>query len=83
MAAGHVQALANLPPEVVTATALFSDGELSAAEAIVRPFLLKHGNHVEAMRLLARIGLAHDILDDADVLLEAVLTLAPDYQAAR
>jgi tetratricopeptide (TPR) repeat protein len=83
MAAGHVAALAKIPAEIVTATALFSDGELAASEAIVRPFLLKHGNHVEAMRLLARIGLAHDILDDADLLLEAVLTLAPDYQAAR
>jgi tetratricopeptide (TPR) repeat protein len=82
-AAGHVAALAKIPADIVTANALFSDGELAAAEAIVRPFLLKHGNHVEAMRLLARIGMAHDILDDADVLLEAVLTLAPDYQAAR
>jgi tetratricopeptide (TPR) repeat protein len=82
-AAGHVAALAKIPPDIVTANALFSDGELAAAEAIVRPFLLKHGNHVEAMRLLARIGMAHDILDDADLLLEAVLTLAPDYQAAR
>jgi tetratricopeptide (TPR) repeat protein len=35
------------------------------------------------MRLLARIGLAHDVLDDADTLLEAVLALAPDYRAAR
>jgi tetratricopeptide (TPR) repeat protein len=82
-AAGHVAALAKIPPDIVTANALFSDGELAAAEAIVRPFLLKNGNHVEAMRLLARIGMAHDILDDADLLLEAVLTLAPDYQAAR
>jgi len=83
MAASHLAALAKIPAEIITATALFSDGELAAAEAIVRPFLLKHGNHVEAMRLLARIGLAHDVLDDADVLLEAVLTLAPDYRAAR
>jgi tetratricopeptide (TPR) repeat protein len=83
MAAGHVEALAKLPPEILTASAMFSDGELPAAEAIVRAYLLKHGNHIEGMRLLARIGLAHDVLDDADVLLEAVLTLAPEYQAAR
>jgi tetratricopeptide (TPR) repeat protein len=83
MASGHIAALAKLPAEIVTATALFSDGELAPAEAIVRAYLLKHGNHVEAMRLLARIGLAHDVLDDADILLEAVLKLAPDYQAAR
>jgi len=83
MAAGHVAALQQLPPEVVTATSLFSDGELLAAEHLVRAFLLRAGNHVEAMRLLARIGLARDVLDDAELLLEAVLDLAPDYHAAR
>ena len=83
MAAGHVAALERLPVEIVTATALFSDGELVPAEAMTRAYLLKHGNHIEAMRLLARIGLAHDVLDDADILLEAVLELAPDYRAAR
>jgi tetratricopeptide (TPR) repeat protein len=82
-AAAHVATLAKLPPEIVTATAMFSDGDLAPAEVIVRAYLLKHGNHVEAMRLLARIGLAHDVLDDADMLLEAVLTMAPDYRAAR
>lgn len=83
MAAAHVARLAELPSDIVTATALFSDGELAPAEQIVRAYLLKHGNHVEGMRLLARIGLAHDVLDDADILLEAVLALAPDYRAAR
>jgi tetratricopeptide (TPR) repeat protein len=83
MAAGHVATLAQLPNEIVTATALFSDGELAPAEAIVRAYLLKHGNHIEGMRLLARIGLARDVLDDADILLEAVVALAPDYRAAR
>jgi tetratricopeptide (TPR) repeat protein len=79
----HVATLAKLPTEVVTATGLFSDGDFLAAEAIIRPFLLKTGNHVEGMRLLARIGLALDVLDDAETLLEAVLRLAPDYRAAR
>jgi tetratricopeptide (TPR) repeat protein len=82
-AASHVATLAELPGEVVTATALFSDGEMAPAEAIIRAYLLKHGNHVEAMRLLARIGLQQDVLDDAETLLEAVLQLAPDYRAAR
>ena len=35
------------------------------------------------MRLLARIGMELDVLDDAEMLLERVLTLAPDYRAAR
>jgi tetratricopeptide (TPR) repeat protein len=83
MAAGHVAALEKLPAEIVTATGLFSEGDFIPAENIVRAYLLKYGDHVEAMRLLARIGLALDILDDADILLEAVLKLAPDYRAAR
>jgi tetratricopeptide (TPR) repeat protein len=83
MAAAHVATLAQLPSEIVTATALFSDGELVPAESMVRAYLLKHGNHVEAMRLLARIGIQQDVLDDAEILLDAVLTLAPEYRAAR
>ena len=82
-AAEHVAMLRNLPPEVIQATGLFADGELTTAENITRAYLLEHGNHIEAMRLLARIGLERDVLDDAEVLLEAVLQLAPDYRAAR
>ncbi|MGA2562786.1 MAG: sulfotransferase [Steroidobacteraceae bacterium] len=82
-AAQHVATLKGLPPEVILATSLFSDGELAPAENIVRAYLLRHGNHVEAMRLLAKIGIARDVLDDAELLLEAVLTIAPDYRAAR
>jgi tetratricopeptide (TPR) repeat protein len=83
MAASHVATLQRLPPEVVQATSLFSDGDLLPAENIVRSYLLKHGDHIEAMRLLARIGIERDVLDDAELLLDAVLQLAPGYQAAR
>ena len=76
-AAAHVATLKRLPPEVVTATALFSDGDLAAAEQLVRAFLLQHGHHVEAMRLLARIGIERDVLDDAQLLLEGVLDAGP------
>jgi tetratricopeptide (TPR) repeat protein len=82
-AAAHVATLKELPPEVVTATALFSDGELAEAEQLIRAFLIKHAHHVEAMRVLARIGIQREVLDDAQLLLEAVLDLAPDYHAAR
>ena len=82
-AAAQVARLRELPPEIVTATTLLCDGELARAEALVRAFLIRHGHHVEAMRLLARIGVESDVLDDAQVLLEAVLELAPDHHAAR
>ncbi len=83
IAAAHVATLKQLPPEVVTATSLFADGELGPAERMVRAFLLRHGDHPEAMRLLAKIGIARDVLDDAEILLEAALALAPDHRAAR
>jgi tetratricopeptide (TPR) repeat protein len=83
MAAAHVATLKRLAPEVVSATSLFSDGELAAAEHIVRAYLLKQGDDVEGMRLLARIGMAQDVFDDAEILLAGVLQLAPDYRAAR
>ncbi|MFC3650287.1 tetratricopeptide repeat-containing sulfotransferase family protein [Dyella humi] len=82
-AASHVATLKRLAPDVVRATSHFSDGELDPAEQIIRAYLLKVGNDVEGMRLLARIGLAREVLDDAEILLEAVLKVAPDYRAAR
>jgi tetratricopeptide (TPR) repeat protein len=83
MAGAHIATLARLAPDVVNATAMFSDGDFALAEQVIRGYLLKHGDDVEAMRLLARIGMEVDVLDDAEVLLEAVLQAAPDYDAAR
>jgi len=82
-AGAHVETLSRLAPEVVTATAMFSDGEFALAEQVIRPYLLRQPDDVEAMRLLARIGMELDVLDDAEVLLDAVLQAAPDYDAAR
>jgi len=82
-AASHVATLKRMAPDVVRATSHYSDGELGPAEQIIRAYLLKAGNDVEAMRLLARIGLKREVLDDAETLLEAVLKIAPDYRAAR
>jgi tetratricopeptide (TPR) repeat protein len=82
-AADQVAKLANLPREIRSASSMFADGEISAAEHIVREYLLTHGDHIEGMRLLAQIGMKLDVTDDAEVLLENVLVLAPDYHAAR
>ncbi|MGA8706606.1 MAG: sulfotransferase [Steroidobacteraceae bacterium] len=78
-ARGHVAKLKSMPAEVITATGLFCEGDLNAAERLIRDFLIRQGDHVEAMRLLARIGVARDVLDDAEVLLAAALKMAPDY----
>jgi tetratricopeptide (TPR) repeat protein len=83
MAGSHVATLRKLPRDIVTATGLFADGDLEPAESLIRAYLLQHGDHIEAMRLLARIGIAHKVYDDAELLLAAVLELAPDYRLAR
>jgi tetratricopeptide (TPR) repeat protein len=82
-AAAHVAKLASLPPAVVTASSMFADGEIHEAERVVRQFLQSHGDHIEAMRLLAQIGMKLDVLDDAEFLLESVLVFAPEYHLAR
>jgi predicted Zn-dependent protease len=82
-AAERVSAMKQLPPEVVRAGSLFSDGDLSAAGNILRPYLLKYPDDVEALRLLARIEHQRDVLDEAESLFEAALKLAPNYLAAR
>jgi tetratricopeptide (TPR) repeat protein len=83
MAAGHVALLRKIPQEIVAATSLFADGDWEAAESLVRAWLIKHGDHTEAMRLLARIGIARKVFGDAELLLAAVLERAPNYRPAR
>ncbi len=79
----HVDITSKMHSAIITATGLLSDGDVSQAEKIIRPYLLQNPQDVEAMRILARIALEFDVLHDADFLLEAVIELAPDYRAAR
>jgi tetratricopeptide (TPR) repeat protein len=83
VAAEHIAVLQKLPVPIIQAGSLFSDGELTQAESVACAYLLEHGDHVEALRLLARIAIQRDVLDEAERLLESVLKLAPDYGAAR
>jgi tetratricopeptide (TPR) repeat protein len=82
-AAQQAAQLAKLPPPVISARNMFAEGDPYGAERAVRHFLQTHGDHIEAMRLLAQIGMKQEILDDAEFLLESVLVFAPDYHAAR
>jgi tetratricopeptide (TPR) repeat protein len=68
---------------VVTAAGMLAEGNIDGAERLVRQFLHTHNDDIEAMRLLAQIGMKLDILDDAEFLLESVLVFAPDYHAVR
>ena len=81
-AAEQISILKLLPPEVVRAGSLFSDGELTAAENILRTYRASGGNHLEAARLLARIEHQSNELEEAERLLGDVLKQAPSYRAA-
>ena len=84
VAAGErISGLKTLPPEVVRAGSLFSDGDLSAGENILRAYLRTSSDDVEALRLLARIRHQRDVLDEAESLLEAAIEVKPNYVAAR
>jgi tetratricopeptide (TPR) repeat protein len=82
-AARQLAALESMPGPVVAAIGQMTDGDLSGAEVTVREFLNRHGNDVEGMRVLAQIGMARRVFDDAELLLAAVLELVPDHRAAR
>ena len=82
-AAERVSGLKGLAAEVVRAGSLFSDGELAAAEEILRDYLPRSSDDVEALRLLARIDLQCRELDEAESLLGNALRLKPEYVAAR
>ena len=83
LAAANVAKLATLPRAVVEATNFFSEGEIYTAEEVIRRHLLAHPTDIEGMRLLARIGVRLEILDDAEYLLDSILLAHPDYHAAR
>jgi tetratricopeptide (TPR) repeat protein len=75
--------LQKLPPEVVRAGSLFSDGDLAAAESILQRYRAAGRDHVEGLRLLGRVAHQRKALEEAETLLEDALRLAPSYRAAR
>ncbi len=75
--------LSQLPPELVSVTSLIHEGRLYRAEKLCRAFLQKHPHHIEAMRLLALLGVKLFVYDDAEFLLESCVEFAPDYWLAR
>jgi len=83
LAARHSASLASLPQPIIHAKVLHGDGEMDAAEALIRRFLLEVGDHPEAMRLLAQIGHLRNVLDDAETLYAGVLAMVPDHEEAR
>jgi len=69
--------LGALPPELVSVTSFIHEGRILKAELLCRSFLQKSPHHVEAMRLLADIGMRLYVLDDAEFLLESAKEFEP------
>ncbi|NCP24341.1 MAG: tetratricopeptide repeat protein [Erythrobacter sp.] len=73
----QAQRIAALPRELVAVTHHLHEGRPLRAEEICRHFLRRNPRHVEAMRLLAQIGMRLGILDDAEFLLDSAAAFEP------
>src|SRR5688572_24828243 len=70
-------------PELVEAAELMRAGKIGQSERIVRDYLKAHPADVNAIRLLADIGMKLSRYEDARKLLARCLELAPDFHLAR
>lgn len=75
----HLSALA---PELLSVASFIQEGRIFKAEQLCRVFLQRNGHHVEAMRLLADIGMKFNAYDEAEFLLESCKVLEPDNVSA-
>ena len=73
----QLEYLKRLPQPLVVVMDLLSQGRLLKAEDLCRKFLQKAPHHVEAMRLLADIGIRFGVLADAEFLLESAHQFDP------
>ncbi len=82
-ALAQLQYFESLPKPLLATRDLISQGKILKAEDLCRAFLQKVPHHVEAMRLLADIGIRLGVLDDAEFLLDSAVQMEPDNLAAR
>ena len=72
-----------LPVELLSVRNMIAEGYNFQAERLCRKFLMQNKKNVEGMRLLASLGVAADVLDDAEFLLEKALEYEPYNNFAR
>ncbi len=70
-------------PELIEAADHLRTNKLGKSEHLIRDVLKKDPGDVNAIRMLAEIGIKTGKLDDAQNLLERCLELAPDFHLAR
>ena len=73
----------DIPQELIEASELIAEEKLKKAEPILRTYLKKNPLDINAMKLLADIGIKFRAYKDAGYLLTRALDLAPDYDQAR
>lgn len=74
--------LSQLPPELLSVASFIQEGRIFKAEQLCRAFLQANRHHVEAMRLLAEIGMKFNAYDEAEFLLESCKVLEPENVSA-
>ncbi|WP_448211618.1 tetratricopeptide repeat-containing sulfotransferase family protein [Colwellia sp. MEBiC06753] len=82
-AAQQLTVLNALPRTVLGAMDLMYEGKLFKAEQVCRNFLAKNKHQVDAMCLLAEIGVKLKVFDDAEFLLESCVNLHPENEQAK
>ena len=82
-AENNIERIKKTPQPLVVAADMIAEGKLLRAEDICRDFLKKVPHHIEAMRLLADIGLKLGVLSDAEFLLESAVLFAPNNAQVR
>jgi tetratricopeptide (TPR) repeat protein len=72
-----------LPTQLLSVRNMIAEGYNFQAEKLCRKFLIQNKRNVEGMRLLASLGVASDVLDDAEFLLEKAIEYEPNNNFAR
>jgi len=75
--------LEKLPKPVLQASGFMADGDLPRAASTLRAYLKQDSRNVGALRMLARVHFEMGDWAEAEILLEIVIRLAPDFQDAR
>ena len=78
LATQNVLYLKNLPPELKSVSSFIYEGKYKKADHLCRDFLKNYPHHIEAMRLLAKIGKELHVYDDSEFLLESCLMFDKD-----
>jgi tetratricopeptide (TPR) repeat protein len=79
----RIEYLMQLPAEIRGAQDLMYEGKLGLADIICRRFLQKHKHNVEAMMLLAEVGIKLKLFHEAEFILESCVEIHPKHGAAR